>query len=200
MHQIVGNELYSVWIMTSSFKGWCLLFWQAVQLLKNHFGSVRLGSIMLWQISFGFELRTVVCPLLYVTISIKRGHSMISSIEKCYCSANFLHSDWAGTPVSSKTSGPLISAHSFQLLAFQQAISASLCEQFPEYVQLNAWPIIYEELPHRCLGSSLFCYILLGMLPHKCQVFPQHGTLIHCFLSPEIQPTLLPLPCSIITK
>ena len=103
----------------------------------------------LWQSPFGFQLWGALYCML---ISIKCRHSKVSSIE-CYShSARSVPSDGAGTPMSSRTAGPLIPADPFQVSAFQQAISARFCEHFPAYVQLNAHPIIYEELPHRHLS------------------------------------------------
>ena len=69
---------------------------------------------LLWQISFGLEFRPEMCPFLWVVaLFLKRGYSKVSVIASYSCSASSLHSDWAATPVSSKTAGPLKSAGLF---------------------------------------------------------------------------------------
>lgn len=139
---------------------------------------------LLWQISFGLEFRPEMHPFLtlwVVALFLKRGHSKVSVIASYSCSTSSLHSDWAATPVSSKTAGPLKSADLFF------SFSAVICHihigvYWPQALRRNS---IWEKLPHRLLG------FLTVRLPHNLQLFQQLGTLILYFLSPEFQPTLL---------
>lgn len=175
--------------MTSSFKV-CWLFPASSRITEVLFWFYQTSFYsLLWQISFGLDFRPEMRPFLWVVALFpKRGRSKVSVIASYSCSASSLHSDWAATPVSSKTAGPLKSAELFC------SFSAIICAIYAlAYIGHKHWEETrYGRNSHTDFEvSSLFSCLLLGVLPHNLQLFQQLGTLILYFLSPEFQPTLL---------